>query len=56
MTWQLKQHANHPYESLKMIELGDDCSLSQRSKPQDSLYPKKRSRKNDQDWTGTSWF
>ena len=49
-SWQLNQHADDYYESLKRIKMEDGSSLSQRLKQQDNLYQKKKKaeiEKND---------
>ena len=48
-SWQLNQHADDYYESLKRIKMEDGSSLSQRLKQQDNLYPKIKTEieKND---------
>ena len=56
-SWQLNQHADDYYESLKRIEMGDGSSLSQRLKQQENLYRKTKAEieQNDvrQDRNGT---
>ena len=44
-SWQLNQHADDYYESLKRIKMEDGSSLSQRLKQQDNLYQKKKKQK-----------
>ena len=49
-SWQLNQHADDYYESLKRIKMEDGSSISQRLKQQDNLYQKKKKaeiEKND---------
>ena len=50
-SWQINQHADDYYESLKRIKMEDGSSLSQRLKQQDNLYQKKKKKaeieKND---------
>ena len=51
-SWQLNQHADDYYESLKRIKMEDGSSISQRLKQQDNLYQKKKSR-NRKEWCKT---
>ena len=44
-SWQLNQHVDDYYESLKRIKMEDGSSLSQRLKQQDNLYQKKGGKK-----------